>query len=148
MKHPHITEWLDQRSPEDWPPADFAFAEQHIADCEDCRAAWFAWQAARALLQARAVEQAPVPLGFVTRVMAGVREIPSPALPLVKRLWMVSARMVYGLAAVTLVLVLLAVREEMAQPWPAALEPELEIGSMVIAYDQAMGAPDESGIDN
>lgn len=146
MKGDHIQDWLDGRAPGDWTTEEGEKAARHAAECPDCHDAWLAAQMARTLLQARSGQPFPVPGGFRASVMSAVRERP-PA-RLIDRLWLANARLVYAMALSILILGLVTLREEMRFRAQVAAEPDIETGSLVIAYDLAMGESDDDGLSN
>ncbi len=146
MNNEHINAWLDGRDAGDWTDAEIDAASHHASACEDCRQVWLAAQAARALLQARCAHSLEVPPAFSARVMAAVRD--NTPVPLLSRLWLANARLVYGLAASFLILAIFSLKEELALRKHVASEADLDTGSMVMAYDLAMGDSDEDGFSN
>ncbi len=145
MKHQHISEWLDQREPGGWTPQEPAAAEQQAAHCPECRTAWAASQAARALLQARAKASVAPPPHFATALM---RSIEAPALPLALRLWRINSRLIYTTAAAVALLTVLALREELALRSREYSDAAIEAASLSVVHDIAMGGSDEDAVSN
>lgn len=146
MNGEHIQDWLDGRAPGEWTAEEEEKAARHAAECPDCHDAWLAARIARTLLHARTGNPFPVPVGFRARLMSAVRERP-PA-RLIDRLWLANARLVYAIALSILILGLVTLREEMRFRAQVAAEPDIETGSLVVAYDLAMGESDNDGLSN
>lgn len=145
MKHRHVSEWLDQREPGGWTQQEQAAAELHAAHCPECRAAWAAAQAARALLQARAKATVAPPPHFATALM---RSIETPVIPLALRLWRANSQLIYTTAAAVALLTVLALREEIALRSREYSDAVIEAASVSAVHDIAMGGNDEDAVSN
>src|ERR1700731_2460024 len=125
MRDTHIIPLLDSNQFGGLSGRDGLQFEAHIAQCDGCRQAYLAAQAAGALLHARAAEAiAPSPF-FSTRVMALVREQQMQPTPLdLVAMW--KAARGFMLSAVSLVVLLAGLTFLTPQPNPG--EQALTLG--------------------
>ncbi|MBS1825416.1 MAG: hypothetical protein JST93_08860 [Acidobacteria bacterium] len=143
MNHQHITTWLDSREPGPW-TAEELEAVRQASGCHECRRAWEAAQAARALLQARSSVEAGPPAHFAAALMGSIEFPP----PLAVRLWRANAPFLYAAAACLALLAVLELREEIAIRTREYSEAAIDAVSLAVVHDFAMGANDDDAINN